>query len=148
MPKKTNINYETIIILDSVAEEDKIESVIQKYAAFLTKNGSEIINIDRWGRKKFAYPIKKRNTGYYASIEFAAEAGIVGKLERAYQLDEDVLRYLTISFDKRTLNERKQYFERKAVELARQEERASAQVSAETEQREAEVKTPQEENKV
>jgi len=148
MPNKATRNYETIIILDSVADEDKIESHIQKYVTFLTKNGSEIVNIDRWGRKKFAYPIKKKHTGYYVSIEFASGPDIVAKLDRAFHLDENVLRFLTISFDKKTLAERKLHFEKKAFELAKQEERESAEESAETEKREAEQETPQEENKV
>lgn len=148
MPKKAFRNYETIIILDSAADESKIESEIQKYISFLTKNGSEIVNIDRWGRKKFAYQIKKKHTGFYVSIEFASGADIVAKLERAYHLDENVLRYLTISYDKKTLGERKLYFEKKAFELAKQEERESAEQSAETEKREAVIEAPQEENKV
>ena len=148
MPNKATRNYETIIILDSVADEDKIEAQIQKYVTFLTKNGSEIVNIDRWGRKKFAYQIKKKHTGYYVSIEFTSGADIVAKLDRAYHLDENVLRFLTISFDKKTLGERKLYFEKKAVELAKHEERESAEVSAETEKREAEKETPQKDNKV
>ena len=148
MTKKATRNYETIIILDSIAEEDKIESQIQKYAAFLTKNDSEIVNIDRWGRKKFAYQIKKKHTGYYVSIEFTSGPDVVAKLERAYHLDENVLRFLTIAYDKKTLSERKQYFEKKAVELAKQEERETAEQSAVTEKREAEEETPQKENKV
>jgi len=151
MPKKATRNYETIIIFDSVADEDKIESQIQKYVAFLTKNGSEIHNIDRWGRKKFTYPIKKKHTGYYTSIEFASGADIVAKLDRVFHLDENVLRFLTISFDKKTLGERKLYFEKKAFELAKHEERESAEESAETEKREtekreAEKETPHKEN--
>ena len=148
MAKKATRNYETIIILDSVADEDKIESLIQKYVSFLTKNGSEIVNIDRWGRKKFAYPIKKKHTGYYVSIEFTSGADIVAKLDRAYHLDENVLRFLTISFDKKTLAERKQYFEKKAFELAKQEEKEPAEESAEIEETEAEIQPPQEESKV
>jgi small subunit ribosomal protein S6 len=148
MAKKATRNYETIIILDSVADEDKNESLIQKYVSFLTKNGSEIVNIDRWGRKKFAYPIKKKHTGYYVSIEFTSGADIVAKLDRAYHLDENVLRFLTISFDKKTLAERKQYFEKKAFELAKQEDKEPAEESAEIEETEAEAEPPQEEIKV
>jgi small subunit ribosomal protein S6 len=148
MPNKATRNYETIIILDSVADEDKIESQIQKYVTFLTKNGSEIVNIDRWGRKKFAYQIKKKHTGFYVSIEFTSGADIVAKLDRAYHLDENILRFLTIAFDKKTLVERKQYFEKKAVDLVKQEERVSAEESAETEKREAEKEPPHEKNKV
>lgn len=132
MAKKDTRNYETIFILDSAAEEDRIESQIQKYVNFITKNKSEIVNIDRWGRRKFAYPIKKKHTGYYVSIEFTSEPGIIAKLDRTYHLDDSVLRYLTVSYNRKTMAERKTYFEKKQLEQAAREQEAAEQ-SAEQE---------------
>ena len=122
-----NKTYETIFILDAVLDDEKIESVIQKYSAFLTKNESSIVNIDKWGRRKFAYQIKSKHSGYYLSIEFTAPAGVVANLERQYHLDENILRYLTVSFDKKTLAERKGYFEKKAQLEAEYREREAAE---------------------
>lgn len=147
MAKKALKHYETIFILDSVADEDKIESQVQKYANFLTKNGSEIVNIDKWGRRKFTYPIKKKHTGYYVSIEFAGGTDMESKLERTYHLDESVLRYLTVSYDKKTLAERKTYFEKKQQDLATRAQETAVE-SAEHAAEEPEVSEPQEENKV
>jgi small subunit ribosomal protein S6 len=147
MAKKAVKNYETIFILDSLADDDKIESQIKKYSDFLTKNGSEVTNTDRWGRRKFAYPIKKKHTGFYVSIEFASGADIVAKLDRVYHLDENVLRYLTVSYDKKTINKRKIYFEKKQIEQATREQEA-AEESAEPPKEESGVEQAQEENKV
>jgi small subunit ribosomal protein S6 len=129
MSKKITKTYETIFILDAVLDDDKAESVINKYADFLTKNGSTIIKIDRWGRKKFAYPIKKKFTGYYASIEFSSAPGIVAKLDRTYHLDDNILRFLTISYDKKTYAEREAYFEKRQQELAEKEAAIEAEAS-------------------
>ena len=147
MAKKALKNYETIFILDSIADEDKIESQIQKYVAFLTKNGSEIVNIDRWGRRKFTYPIKKKHTGYYVSIEFASDTEITAKLERTYHLDENVLRYLTVCYDKKTLAVRKTYFDKKQQEIAYRAQETAGE-SADQHEEEPSVEQPQEENKV
>ena len=121
-----NKNYETIFILDAVLDDEKIESIIQKYSAFIIKNDGSIVNIDKWGRRKFAYLIKKKHTGFYISVEFTGDATLVSKLERQYHLDENILRYLTVSFDKRTLAERKGYFEKKAQLEAEYREREAA----------------------
>ena len=121
-----NKTYETIFILDAVFDDEKIESIIQKYSAFIIKNDGSIVNIDKWGRRKFAYQIKKKHTGFYISIEFTGDAGLVAKLERQYHLDENILRYLSVSFDKRTLAERKGYFEKKAQLEAEYREREAA----------------------
>jgi small subunit ribosomal protein S6 len=147
MAKKALKNYETIFILDSLADDEKIESQVKKYSDFLTKNKSEITNIERWGRRKFAYPIKKKHTGYYVSIEFSSDTDIVAKLDRVYHLDENVLRYLTVSYDKKTMNERKTYFEKKQIEQATREQEA-AEESAVPPKEETGIEQAQEENKV
>jgi small subunit ribosomal protein S6 len=119
--------YETIFILDALLDDEKVESIIQKYSAFLTKNNCSIVNIDKWGRRKFAYQIKKKHTGFYISIEFIGPADVVAKLERQYHLDDNILRYLSVSFDKRTVSERKAYFEKKAQLEAEYREREAAE---------------------
>lgn len=119
--------YETIFILDALLDDEKVESIVQKYSAFLTKNNCSVVNIDKWGRRKFAYQIKKKHTGFYISIEFIGTPEVVAKLERQYHLDENILRYLSVSFDKRTVAERKAYFEKKAQLEAEYREREAAE---------------------
>lgn len=123
MAEKKNY-YETTFILDSILEDEKVDAILSKYTGFLTKNGAEIVKADKWGRKKFSYPIKKRVTGHYVTIEFSANPDIVAKLERTYHLDENILRFLNISFDKKELAERNAYFAKKE-ELAREREAAA-----------------------
>ena len=116
--------YETTFIVDSILEDDKVDAIVSRYTSFFEKNGSEIAKTEKWGRKKFSYPIKKRTTGSYISIEFTAEPSIIAKLERAYHLDDEVLRFLTISYDKKSLETRDTYKARKeAEEKARAEAR-------------------------
>ena len=67
-----NTYYETTFILDSILEDDKVDAIVSKYTNFLTKNGSEIVKSEKWGRRKFTYPIKKRQTGHYVTIEFTS----------------------------------------------------------------------------
>jgi len=112
----SNRYYETTFIVDSILEDDKVDSIITRYINFFTKNGGEVAKTDKWGRKKLAYPIKKRTTASYISIEFTAEPSIIAKLERAYHLDDDVLRFLTVSFDKKSLETRDTYLARRAAE--------------------------------
>ncbi len=131
--------YETIFILDALLDDEKVDQIIQKYSAFITKNGCSMINTDKWGRRKFAYQIKKKHTGFYVSIEFTGQADAVAKLERQYHLDDNILRYLTVSFDKRTIAERKAYFEKKAQLEAEYREREAAEEL----QRAAAEKTPE-----
>lgn len=116
--------YETIFILDSILEDDKVESIKNKYIKLLEKEGSEILKNENWGRKKFANAIKNKQSGFYIDLEFSAKESTIAKLEKAYHLDDSILRFLTISFDKKTLVLRKEYFEMRAANQAKWEQEA------------------------
>lgn len=130
--------YESYIIIDGNLEESAIEEAIKKVESLLLKNDVEIINIDKIGRKRLAYQIKKRVNGYYVCFEILAPAGIISKLERAYILDENILRYLTIFVSSITKREKEEHFKNKAILQSKYEEEklklenAKAEALAET----------------
>ncbi len=104
-------NYESLIILTPVLSEKMLSDAVDSYKKLITGNGGELIHEENWGLTKLAYPIQKKNTGFYQIFEFAAEADaeIVDILELAYRRDEQVLRYLTTKLDKHAViyNERR-----------------------------------------
>ena len=114
--------YESYIIIDGNLEENAIEEEIKKNEALLAKNEIEIINIDKIGRKRLAYPIKKRQNGYYVCFEILAPANVITKLERSYILDESILRYLTIYISSITKREKEEHFKNKAILQSKYEE--------------------------
>ena len=73
---------------------------IKKIEEFIRINGGEIVDIEKWGRKRLAYAVNKTKSGYYVIIRFIAPPEFVSKLERMCQLDEYIFRYLTIKLDK------------------------------------------------
>jgi small subunit ribosomal protein S6 len=93
-------NYESSVIINAAIEEEQIESTIKKIEEFIRINGGEIVDIEKWGRKRLTYAVNKTKSGYYAIIRFNAPPELVSKLERMYQLDEYIFRYLTIKLDK------------------------------------------------
>ncbi|MEI7811525.1 MAG: 30S ribosomal protein S6 [Ignavibacteria bacterium] len=93
-------NYESTIIINSSIEEEQIESTINRVAELIRVNGGEIVDIDKWGRKRLAYTLEKTKSGYYVIFRFVAFPGLIAKIERMYQLDEFILRHLIIVLDK------------------------------------------------
>ncbi len=98
--------YETTFIINGVLEDVHIEATIAKVQDLVLKNGCEIVTLTRWGRKRFAYPIKHKNNGYYVILEFKAFPEFAKELERFYHLDENILRHLTILVSKKMVQQR------------------------------------------
>ena len=92
--------YETVFILTPVLSEQQMTETVEKFKAWLTEKGAELLNEENWGMKKMAYPIQKKSTGFYTLLEFKAEPEVIERLEVAYRRDERVLRYLTVKLDK------------------------------------------------
>jgi len=98
--------YESTFIVNASLDDPQIEVIVEKVKEFITKNGSEIKDLYKWGRKRFTYSIKKKNNGFYVVMELDAPAEFPQKLDRFYLLDENILRFLTIKLDKHALKHR------------------------------------------
>lgn len=95
--------YESVIILNATLEDVQIDAEVEKIKDFLQKNGAEVRAVEKWGRRRLAYAIKKKNNGFYVLYEFKASGDVIAKLERQYHLNENIIRFLTIELDKKAL---------------------------------------------
>lgn len=97
--------YESAILINAALDDQQIESIITRVKDLITNNNGEIREIENWGRKRLAYPVAKSKIGYYAIFRFDAPVDIVAKLERAYTLDEQILRFVTLKLSKDALEQ-------------------------------------------
>jgi len=97
--------YESAILINAALDDEAIKTLIGRVKETITTNGGEILEIEDWGRKRLAYQIKKSKIGYYSIFRFSSLPDLIPKLERYYQLDESVLRYLTITLSKDALDQ-------------------------------------------
>ncbi len=105
MEKKKNI-YEATFIVNASLDDPQIDAVIDKVQEVITKNNGEIMELAKWGRKRFAYPIKKKNNGFYVVLEFKSSGDLIARLERHFLLEENIIRFLIIGLDKKALQAR------------------------------------------
>jgi small subunit ribosomal protein S6 len=111
--------YETIIVIDSLLKLEEIEGIISKYERFISANGGQVEAVDRWGKRRLAYEIKKRQYGFYVLIRFDAPPAMIKQLDREYRLNEFLLRTMTTLLDKRALKAlAKQYVAAQAAAAA------------------------------
>ena len=104
--KNTIQPYETALIINASLDDALIEGVIARVQDVITKNQSEVVSVQRWGAKRLAYSIAKKNNAFYVCIEFTGPGDVVTKLARFYHLEENILRYLTIQLTKQSLKAR------------------------------------------
>jgi small subunit ribosomal protein S6 len=105
MEQKKKI-YETTFIVNASLDDSQIDAIIEKVQEVITKNNGEIMELAKWGRKRFAYPIKKKNNGFYVVCEFTSAGDLVARLERHFILEENIIRFLIIGLDKKALQAR------------------------------------------
>jgi len=90
--------YETVFILSPELDEENIKGHVEKFKN-LIETSATIENVDEWGKRKLAYPIKKFNEGYYALVNFSAEPTFIHELERIYKITDGVIKYLVLKKD-------------------------------------------------
>ena len=84
--------YEMMVIVDPEVDERTVKPSLEKYLSVVTGDKGTVDNVDIWGRRRLAYPIKKKNDGIYAVMNFTAESATAKELERQLGLNETILR--------------------------------------------------------
>ena len=88
--------YELMYVLHPRLTAEEIDAAIERISALVTDPGGEILSVDRWGRRRLAYPIEKNLEGFYVLSTFKAPGTATGPLEAQLNLATDVLRHLII----------------------------------------------------
>ena len=88
--------YEIVAVLRADLDEETLVAALDAISQRIKDNGGTVTGVDRWGKRKLAYRIKKHRDGFYALIVFGLDAGRIPALRQTLGLQEDLLR-LTIS---------------------------------------------------
>ena len=91
--------YEVMFIVrPDVAEEDA-DKLIAGFTATVTSGGGVVKNVDKMGRRKLAYMVRKFNDGYYVLMTVEAGGPVVLELERRLRVTEQVIKFITVRMD-------------------------------------------------
>ena len=88
--------YETTFILEPGFDENRTNEEIERVSQWIKDLGGEVLEIQRWGKKRLAYEIGKRRDGIYTLVLYQGEGKMVKELERRLRLNESVMRVLTV----------------------------------------------------
>ena len=128
--------YETVVILDSLLPPKEIDDIVEHFSNVITENGGKVRTVDKWGKRRLAYEIHKKQYGFYFAIEFEGTGNIALVLQSEYNFNDNVLRYLTYSYDKHKIKSmakkpNEKPVEKKPVEVKKPEAKVKAEVETE-----------------
>ncbi|MDE0635534.1 MAG: 30S ribosomal protein S6 [Candidatus Poribacteria bacterium] len=90
--------YELMLIITPDHEENEAEALIENVKGII-ENGGNIIHTDVWGKRRLAYPIRKRSEGYYVVYVFECEPNFVAELNQSLRVIEAILRHMIVLYE-------------------------------------------------
>lgn len=88
--------YETILIAHVDLSEDELSKLIARYEAIVTGQKGILVKVERWGKRKLAYLIRKQARGFYILIDYTGVSAVVNELERNIKIDDKILKFMTV----------------------------------------------------
>ena len=106
--------YEHTLIAKQDLPESQVKTLISKYENIINNNSGKVMKIEEWGLKNFSHKIKNNKKGFYFHIKLEGVGKTIDELEKAENIDQMLIRFLTVRVKKHDLN--KEYFEKKTLE--------------------------------
>jgi small subunit ribosomal protein S6 len=91
--------YEVMFIVRPDAAEEDIDKLIAGFSENVTKGGGVVKTVEKMGRRKLAYTVRKFNDGYYVLLTVEANGAVVLELERRLRVTEPVIKFITVRID-------------------------------------------------
>ncbi len=91
--------YEHTIVGKQDLSEKEVENLISKYSKIIDKSG-KILKTEKWGLLNLANKIKKNKKGIFVHFKMESEGKVVREIEKLLSIDTNVIRYLTVKYNK------------------------------------------------
>jgi small subunit ribosomal protein S6 len=135
-----NRSYEIMFIVRPDLEEADVDKQIESITGTITNGGGEVKSVEKMGRRRLAYTVRKFNDGIYVLLIVSADGGLISEIERRLRVTEQVIKFLTVRTDEeeKRVNKIKSY---RATHVKRSAQPVAAPVEPEAPQAQS-VETP------
>ena len=90
--------YETLFITDVSNGEEATQATVEKFVNLITANG-EVLGVNKWGKRRLAYPINDMPEGYYTVVTHKCAPDFLAELDRLFNIDESIMRSMTVKLE-------------------------------------------------
>ena len=94
-----NRSYEIMFIVRPDVEEADLDKLIEGFSANIASGGGEVKSVEKMGRRRLAYTVRKFNDGFYVLLNIAAAGSLIGEIERRLRVSEPVIKFITVRMD-------------------------------------------------
>ena len=91
--------YEHVFLARQDLAQAQVDALAETATKIVEDNGGKVVRTETWGLRNIAYRIAKNRKAHYVALDFEAPSNVVAELERQTQINEDVIRYMTIKVD-------------------------------------------------
>jgi small subunit ribosomal protein S6 len=91
--------YEHVFLARQDLAQPQVDALAENSTKIIDDNGGKVVKTESWGLRSLAYRIQKNRKAHYVMLEIDAPAPVVAELERQTQINEDIIRYMTIRVD-------------------------------------------------
>jgi small subunit ribosomal protein S6 len=92
-------NYEVAFIAHPELDDNSLNALLEKAKGWVAASGGQVTNVDLWGRRRLAYPIRKQTEGQYVFLQAQMTPAATREVERNLRLTEQVMRFMIIRAD-------------------------------------------------
>ncbi len=91
--------YEVMFIVRPDTVEEDVDKLIAGFTTSVTNGSGVVKNVEKMGRRKLAYTVRKFNDGNYVLMTVEANGAVVLELERRLRVSEPVIKFITVRID-------------------------------------------------
>ena len=109
--------YENLFIVSLANGEAAAKETVNKFTTLIANN-AEIVEVAEWGKRRLAYLINDEAEGYYTVVTFKTASDFPAELDRLFNIDENVMRAMTIKLDTKAIEKNNAAKKAPVVEVA------------------------------
>ena len=91
--------YEHVFLARQDLAQAQVDALAENATQIIESQSGKVTKVENWGLRSLAYKIAKNRKAHYVLLNIEAPAGVVAELERQTQINEDVIRYMTVRVD-------------------------------------------------
>ena len=96
-------SYQSVIILKPDLDETQVDQAITGIEDIIKNQGGTFLKVEKWGKKRLAYKVRKNRFGYYLNLYHTCENAHVAAMEEKFRLFDPIIKYLVVRLEEREI---------------------------------------------